>query len=77
MAAMAPYLRDPACEIFVGGCSPEVTEQIFYDFFAQYGEIVRADLKLGKGYGFIHFKDQDGVATALAHRSEAVLCGTD
>ncbi|EGW31378.1 uncharacterized protein SPAPADRAFT_154438 [Spathaspora passalidarum NRRL Y-27907] len=65
--AIAREEQDRVGKIFVGGIDPLVTEKEFYDFFAQYGSIIDAQLMVDKdtgrsrGFGFITYDSPDAV----------------
>jgi len=49
-------------QLFVGGYGPELTESQFNDFFSQYGEVCRIDMKRttdgrSRCFGFVTFRD--------------------
>ncbi|KAG7660514.1 uncharacterized protein J8A68_005933 [[Candida] subhashii] len=65
--AIAREEQDRIGKIFVGGIDPMVNEKEFYDFFAQYGSIIDAQLMIDKdtgrsrGFGFITYDSPDAV----------------
>lgn len=65
--AIAREEQDRVGKIFVGGIDPMVNEKEFYDFFAQYGSIIDAQLMIDKdtgrsrGFGFITYDSPDAV----------------
>lgn len=61
--------------IFVGGMNPHVTQEELTEHFEKFGEVVRSDLRDGRGYGFITYANQQGVDAAFANRENHVLSG--
>ena len=65
--AIAREEQDKVGKIFVGGIDPMVNEKEFYDFFAQFGSIIDAQLMIDKdtgrsrGFGFITYDSPDAV----------------
>eukprot|EP01031_Cornospumella_fuschlensis_P031322 gene31322-37851_t len=68
--------RSESCKIFVGGLSPEVTEQDFQEYFARYGDIkdavVMVDRNTGtsRGFGFVTFEREDSVQRVMREEHE-------
>ncbi len=62
-------------EVFVGGLHPSVTRDDFQSFFEQFGEVVKADLKEGKGFGFIGFATPEARELCMENRDTAILNG--
>ncbi|KAE8144552.1 hypothetical protein BDV25DRAFT_166582 [Aspergillus avenaceus] len=58
-------------ELFVGNLDPMVTEQVLYDTFSRFGNLVsipkiaRDDNNLSKGYGFVSFGDFESSDAAI------------
>lgn len=59
-----------ACKLFLGGLSPNTTEESITNFYAQYGEVANAVVKRdpttqrSKGFGFITYKDSSSIERA-------------
>ncbi|OJJ97375.1 hypothetical protein ASPACDRAFT_80830 [Aspergillus aculeatus ATCC 16872] len=59
-------------ELFVGNLDPMVTEQVLYDTFSRFGNLItlpkiaRDDNNLSKGYGFVSFADFESSDAAIA-----------
>ncbi|KAF9892193.1 hypothetical protein FE257_002599 [Aspergillus nanangensis] len=56
-------------ELFIGNLDPMVSEQVLYDTFSRFGNLIaRDDNNLSKGYGFVSFGDfesSDGAITNM------------
>ena len=63
--------QERTSKIFVGGVSQEANEQIFKDYFAQYGRVIDATLMMDKdtgrprGFGFVTFDSEAAVENTL------------
>ncbi|MDI1489953.1 MAG: hypothetical protein OHK93_001152 [Ramalina farinacea] len=63
--------QERTSKIFVGGVSQDATEQIFKEYFAQYGRVVDATLMIDKdtgrprGFGFVTFDSEAAVENTL------------
>ena len=63
--------QERTSKIFVGGVSQEANEQIFKEYFAQYGRVVDATLMMDKdtgrprGFGFVTFDSEAAVENTL------------
>ncbi|XP_013101945.1 ribonucleoprotein RB97D [Stomoxys calcitrans] len=59
-----------SCKLFLGGLSPNTTEESITNFYAQYGEVASAVVKRdpttqrSKGFGFITYKDSSSIERA-------------
>ncbi|CAI7673858.1 unnamed protein product [Penicillium bialowiezense] len=66
-------------ELFVGNLDPMVTEQILYDTFSRFGNLVnlpkiaRDDNNLSKGYGFVSFADFESSDSAISNMNGQYL----
>ncbi|KAJ5139110.1 uncharacterized protein N7515_003958 [Penicillium bovifimosum] len=66
-------------ELFVGNLDPMVTEQVLYDTFSRFGNLVnlpkiaRDDNNLSKGYGFVSFADFESSDAAIANMNGQYL----
>ncbi|KAE8377914.1 hypothetical protein BDV26DRAFT_281520 [Aspergillus bertholletiae] len=66
-------------ELFVGNLDPMVTEQVLYDTFSRFGNLVnlpkiaRDDNNLSKGYGFVSFGDFESSDAAIANMNGQYL----
>ncbi|KAL3469396.1 hypothetical protein BJX99DRAFT_252050 [Aspergillus californicus] len=66
-------------ELFVGNLDPMVTEQVLYDTFSRFGNLVnlpkiaRDDSNLSKGYGFVSFADFESSDTAISNMNGQYL----
>ncbi len=64
--------QERTSKIFVGGVSQEANEQVFKEYFAQYGRVVDATLMMDKdtgrprGFGFVTFDSEAAVDATLA-----------
>ena len=64
--------QERTSKIFVGGVSQEANEQIFKNYFAQFGRVVDATLMMDKdtgrprGFGFVTFDSEAAVDATLA-----------
>ncbi|KAL1919334.1 uncharacterized protein VTP21DRAFT_2027 [Calcarisporiella thermophila] len=71
--------QDKTEKLFVGGISPEVTEDEFTDFFKSYGKVHDATLMVDRdgqprGFGFVTFETEDGAENVL-RRKDLTLRG--
>ncbi|CAI7583513.1 unnamed protein product [Penicillium pancosmium] len=66
-------------ELFVGNLDPMVSEQMLYDTFGRFGNLVnlpkvaRDDNSLSKGYGFVSFADFESSDSAIANMNGQIL----
>ncbi|OJJ43718.1 hypothetical protein ASPZODRAFT_73679 [Penicilliopsis zonata CBS 506.65] len=66
-------------ELFVGNLDPMVTEQVIFDTFSRFGNLVsppkiaRDDSNLSKGYGFVSFADFESSDAAIANMNGQYL----
>ncbi|KKK22038.1 hypothetical protein P175DRAFT_0518126 [Aspergillus ochraceoroseus IBT 24754] len=66
-------------ELFVGNLDPMVTEQVLYDTFSRFGNLVnlpkvaRDDSNLSKGYGFVSFADFESSDAAITNMNGQYL----
>jgi splicing factor 3B subunit 4 len=66
-------------ELFVGNLDPMVSEQVLYDTFSRFGNLVnlpkiaRDDNNLSKGYGFVSFADFESSDMAIANMNGQYL----
>lgn len=66
-------------KVFVGGLSPDVTEEVLRNHFEQYGEVTDAVImttrrnNAPRGFGFVTFATIDAVLECL--KDEHILCG--
>ncbi|KAL3455627.1 hypothetical protein BJX64DRAFT_271991 [Aspergillus heterothallicus] len=66
-------------ELFVGNLDPMVTEQVLYDTFSRFGNLInlpkiaRDDSNLSKGYGFVSFADFESSDAAIANMNGQYL----
>ncbi|KAJ5504686.1 Nucleotide-binding alpha-beta plait [Penicillium fimorum] len=66
-------------ELFVGNLDPMVTEQVLFDTFSRFGNLVnppkiaRDDNNLSKGYGFVSFADFESSDAAIANMNGQYL----
>ncbi|KAL4871967.1 hypothetical protein BDV12DRAFT_183266 [Aspergillus spectabilis] len=66
-------------ELFVGNLDPMVTEQVLYDTFGRFGNLInlpkiaRDDSNLSKGYGFVSFADFESSDAAIANMNGQYL----
>ncbi|CAG8903162.1 unnamed protein product [Penicillium salamii] len=66
-------------ELFVGNLDPMVTEQVLYDTFSRFGnllnlpKIARDDNNLSKGYGFVSFADFESSDSAISNMNGQYL----
>ncbi|CAG8058497.1 unnamed protein product [Penicillium nalgiovense] len=66
-------------ELFVGNLDPMVTEQVLFDTFSRFGNLVnppkiaRDDNNLPKGYGFVSFADFESSDTAISNMNGQYL----
>ncbi|KAJ5966027.1 hypothetical protein N7481_012741 [Penicillium waksmanii] len=66
-------------ELFVGNLDPMVSEQMLYDTFSRFGNLVnlpkvaRDDNSLSKGYGFVSFADFESSDSAIANMNGQIL----
>lgn len=71
--------QERTAKIFVGGVSPDATEEIFRDFFSQFGRVVDATLMMDKdtmrprGFGFVTFDGDAAVERTLANQPLLIL----
>lgn len=54
----APYERKRYWKVFVGGVPPTCNEDKFKLYFEKWGTVMKADLRDGKGYGFVTFESE-------------------
>ncbi|CAD7964300.1 unnamed protein product [Amoebophrya sp. A25] len=64
----------PAC-IFVGGLPPTCHAEKFRSYFEKWGRVLRADLREGKGYGFITFESMEVLNMVIANREQHAIDG--
>ncbi|KAL2816377.1 hypothetical protein BDW59DRAFT_10649 [Aspergillus cavernicola] len=66
-------------ELFVGNLDPMVSEQVLYDTFSRFGNLVnlpkvaRDDSNLSKGYGFVSFPDFESSDAAITNMNGQYL----
>ncbi|KAJ5261895.1 hypothetical protein N7497_004359 [Penicillium chrysogenum] len=66
-------------ELFVGNLDPMVAEQVLFDTFSRFGNLVnppkiaRDDNNLSKGYGFVSFADFESSDAAIANMNGQYL----
>jgi len=60
-------------QIFVGGLPPSVTSASLEEYFSQFGEVVEADLKEERGFGFVRFKSAASVQLALHAYNDHII----
>ncbi|KAL4926524.1 U2 snRNP complex subunit HSH49 [Aspergillus undulatus] len=66
-------------ELFVGNLDPMVTEQVLYDTFSRFGNLVnlpkiaRDDSNLSRGYGFVSFADFESSDAAITNMNGQYL----
>ncbi|PWY64301.1 RNA-binding domain-containing protein [Aspergillus heteromorphus CBS 117.55] len=66
-------------ELFVGNLDPMVTEQVLYDTFSRFGNLInlpkvaRDDNNLSKGYGFVSFADFESSDAAITNMNGQYL----
>ncbi|KAJ5302043.1 hypothetical protein PENANT_c008G10435 [Penicillium antarcticum] len=66
-------------ELFVGNLDPMVTEQVLFDTFSRFGNLInlpkiaRDDNNLSKGYGFVSFADFESSDAAIANMNGQYL----
>ncbi|KAL4877648.1 hypothetical protein BJY04DRAFT_124068 [Aspergillus karnatakaensis] len=66
-------------ELFVGNLDPMVSEQVLYDTFSRFGNLVnlpkiaRDDSNLSKGYGFVSFADFESSDAAITNMNGQYL----
>jgi RNA-binding protein Musashi len=71
--------QERTAKIFVGGVSPEATEEIFRDFFSKFGRVIDATLMMDKdtmrprGFGFVTFDGDAAVERTLANQPLIIL----
>ncbi|PSC76786.1 heterogeneous nuclear ribonucleo 1 [Micractinium conductrix] len=64
--------KPKARKVFVGGLSPETTEDQFRDYFSQYGEVVEAQIMQdhmsgrSRGFGFVTFAEDASAENVFA-----------
>lgn len=64
--------QEKTAKIFVGGVSQDATEQLFTEFFAQFGRVIDSTLMMDKdtgrprGFGFVTFEGEGAVEACLA-----------
>lgn len=74
-----PVLRTK--KMFVGGLSPEVTDQDFREYFQQFGEVEDSvvmfdrDTQRPRGFGFITFVNEESVERVLANFNHNAIKG--
>ena len=74
-----PVLRTK--KMFVGGLSPEVTDQDFREYFQQFGEVEDSvvmfdrDTQRPRGFGFITFINEESVERVLANFNHNAIKG--
>ncbi|KAL5337099.1 hypothetical protein BJX70DRAFT_400013 [Aspergillus crustosus] len=72
-------LVEIGAELFVGNLDPMVTEQVLYDTFSRFGNLVnlpkiaREDNNLSKGYGFVSFADFESSDAAITNMNGQYL----
>lgn len=65
-------------KLFVGGLNRDTSEQMFTDYFSQYGTIVDkviitdTELKQSRGFGFITFEKSDSVESVFSSRPHEI-----
>ncbi|KAJ5779040.1 hypothetical protein N7457_006760 [Penicillium paradoxum] len=70
---------DIGAELFIGNLDPMVTEQVLYDTFNRFGNLVnlpkiaRDDNNLSKGYGFVSFADFESSDAAISNMNGQYL----
>lgn len=73
-----PATDDHLRKLFLGGLSPNSTEDSVRDFYSQFGEVIDVIImrdpttKRSRGFGFITFKDATMVDRAQASRPHIV-----
>jgi len=71
--------KEPNKKIFVGGLSPEITEDQIKEYFAQYGHVESVDLPFDtskgkrKPYVFLSFTTEDAAKNAIVNEKQDVL----
>jgi len=71
--------QERTAKIFVGGVSPEATEEVFRDFFSKFGRVIDATLMMDKdtmrprGFGFVTFDGDAAVERTLANQPLLIL----
>lgn len=57
-------LRMPGSRLYVGNLNYSVTEEQLKELFAKYGEVVKADIIQGKGFGFVEMANAEAAEKA-------------
>jgi hypothetical protein len=66
--------------IFVGGLRTVSNEDVLVKYFAQFGEITFVEVKrlpdrTSRGFGFLHYVNDEGVQKVLAHKDQHMIDG--
>ncbi|KAI1702984.1 RNA recognition motif domain-containing protein [Ditylenchus destructor] len=70
-------LLDDKYRIFVGGLLKETSQETLYDHFSQFGDIFACNIvynedNLSQGFGYVVYKSQDSVDSALNSRPHSI-----
>jgi len=70
---------DVGANIFVGNLEEEVDDQLLYNAFSVFGQVLAAKVMYDpdgkhRGFGFVNFADFDAADTAITHMSGQFLC---
>merc|ERR550519_769632 len=71
--------KDVGANIFVGNLEEEVDDQLLYNAFSVFGQVLAAKVMYDpegkhRGFGFVNFADFDAADTAITHMSGQFLC---
>lgn len=61
--------------LFIGRLNVDTSNKDLEDLFYDYGAITRCEVKKGKGYGFVEFKDKRDADDAIREQQGATLLG--
>eukprot|EP01097_Dermamoeba_algensis_P006040 TRINITY_DN3803_c0_g1_i1.p1 TRINITY_DN3803_c0_g1~~TRINITY_DN3803_c0_g1_i1.p1 ORF type:complete len:132 (+),score=48.32 TRINITY_DN3803_c0_g1_i1:116-511(+) len=74
-------MSNPKKALYVGGLDEAVTEQILYNTFIAFGDLVDVSVPLdqntqkNRGFAFIEFEESEDAAAALENMNDAELFG--
>ncbi|KAL0376088.1 UNVERIFIED_CONTAM: Polyadenylate-binding protein 2 [Sesamum calycinum] len=78
----ASVRKSGAGNIFVKNLDKEVDHKALYNLFSPYGNIISSKVETdasgqSKGYGFVHYDNEEAARSAIQHRNGAVLFGKE
>lgn len=66
---------DALTKIFLGGLSPESTPESVSTYFTHYGDIIKVDVRKGRGWGVVQFLEPESAELAVAEEEEHIVDG--